>query len=92
MKYVYSMGVLGVNQWQMDHTIMVQQEERGYSASIEALHIFTQGDTMDELISNVREAIELHYEEEKDYYTMIMDQNFSLSFGNFHARDIQAVA
>lgn len=47
--------------------ITITPEEKGFSASIASLHIHTQWDTFDELLYNVREALELYYEEEKQY-------------------------
>lgn len=47
--------------------IVVVSEDFWFSASIPELHIHTQWDTFDELLHNVREALELYYEEEKQY-------------------------
>lgn len=45
------------------NVIVYEEEEGGYSAEVPALPgCFTEGDTWDELIANVKEAIELYLE------------------------------
>lgn len=45
--------------------LFVVQEaiEGGYTAKAPAYGIYTQGETMDELLANIREAIHCHFEE-----------------------------
>lgn len=44
----------------MDIKVIVRKEENGYWAEVPALKgCFSQGDTIDELMENVKEAIEL---------------------------------
>jgi predicted RNase H-like HicB family nuclease len=45
----------------------IQKEEIGYSASIENLWIFTQGDTLDELYKNLKEARDLYYADDNNF-------------------------
>ncbi|MFA5748377.1 MAG: type II toxin-antitoxin system HicB family antitoxin [Candidatus Absconditabacterales bacterium] len=47
--------------------IAIKAEKKGFSAHIPELHISTQGENLDELVKNMQEAIELYYEEEKNY-------------------------
>ena len=42
---------------------LIPEEEGGYSVYCPELDIYTQGDTEDECLSNLREAAELHLEE-----------------------------
>lgn len=47
--------------------IAIKAETTWFSAYIPELHISTEGENLDELIKNMQEALELYYEEEKDY-------------------------
>jgi len=47
--------------------IAIKAEKKWFSAHIPELHISTEGENFDELIKNMQEALELYYEEEKDY-------------------------
>lgn len=47
--------------------IAIKAEKKWFSAHIPELHISTQGENLDELVKNMQEAIELYYEEEKNY-------------------------
>ncbi len=47
--------------------IEITKEQHWFSADIANLSLSTQGETFDELINNVYEAIELYYEDEKSY-------------------------
>lgn len=42
---------------------LIKEEEGGYTVYCPELDIYTQGDDVDEAISNLREAAELHIEE-----------------------------
>ena len=55
--------------------IVIIPEDVGFSASISSLHIHTQWDTFDELLYNIREAIDVYYEEEKEYSINQLDTN-----------------
>jgi antitoxin HicB len=47
----------------MRHIIMTPEEEGGYSVSVPSLPgCFSQGETIEEAIMNIREAIELYIE------------------------------
>ena len=45
---------------------VIKEDEGGYSASALDYGIVTQGETFEELVKNIREATELHFEAEKD--------------------------
>lgn len=47
--------------------IAVKAEKKWFSAHVPELHISTEWETFDELIKNIQEAIEMYYEEEKQY-------------------------
>lgn len=49
---------------------VTKEDEGGYSAAALDYGIFTQGDTFEELLKNVREATELYFEDEKDSATV----------------------
>ncbi len=71
--------------------ILITPEDIGYSAAIPTLHIYTQGDTFDELLHNLYEALELYYEEEKEYVLNNLQQStfyFSLPT-TYHANSVQ---
>ena len=43
-----------------------RREPVGFSAKAVGLPIFTQGDTFEELEQNIKEVLELHFEDEAD--------------------------
>lgn len=45
---------------------IIKEDEGGYSASAFDYGIFTQGETFEELLKNIREATELHFETSED--------------------------
>ena len=45
--------------------IQVTKEKTGYSASIAELSVYTEGETFEELVSNLEEAVSLRFEGEK---------------------------
>lgn len=45
---------------------ITKEEEGGYSASSFDYGIFTQGETFEELLQNIKEATELYYENHED--------------------------
>lgn len=47
--------------------IAITTEKKWFSAHIPQLHISSEGETFDELLKNIQEALEMYYEEEKDY-------------------------
>ncbi|MBV6439852.1 MAG: type II toxin-antitoxin system HicB family antitoxin [Haliscomenobacteraceae bacterium CHB4] len=44
--------------------VVQEAPEGGYTAKAPGYGIFTQGETMNELLANIREAIQCHFEEE----------------------------
>lgn len=40
-------------------------EEGGYTASAVGYSIYTQGETLDEVVDNIKEAVECHFSEDK---------------------------
>jgi predicted RNase H-like HicB family nuclease len=51
----------------LQHTIkavITEGEESGYVGSCFGLPVVTQGETLDEVVKNLKEAIELHFEGE----------------------------
>lgn len=47
--------------------IVINPEKKGYSAHIPDLQLSTEWENFDELIQNIKEAIELYYDEEKEF-------------------------
>lgn len=47
--------------------IAITTEKKWFSAHIPQLQISTEGETFDELLKNIQEALEIYYQEEKDY-------------------------
>lgn len=46
----------------MDTVIFkVQKEEEGFSAHAVSLPIFTQGDTLEELVANIKDSLACHF-------------------------------
>jgi len=45
-------------------SFLAAKEEEGYSAKAIGFPIFTQGDTFEELQNHIKEALELHFEDE----------------------------
>lgn len=45
--------------------VVQEAPEGGYTAKAPGYGIFTQGETMNELLANIREAIQCHFEEGK---------------------------
>lgn len=43
-------------------TVVVKEEDKGYSVICPELNVASQGDTFEECISNIKEAIELYVE------------------------------
>lgn len=52
----------------MNELIFIVEEDLdgGYSASALGLSIFTQGDTVDELKTNIKDALRCHFESESE--------------------------
>ena len=74
--------------------IAITAEKKWFSAHIPELHVSTEGETFDELIKNIQEALELYYEEEKDYNKNIL-KNWKMYFNMEtlkHAVDHKIVA
>jgi predicted RNase H-like HicB family nuclease len=46
------------------HAKIVSDPESGYVASCDEIAVVTQGETLDEVIGNLREAVGLHFEGE----------------------------
>jgi predicted RNase H-like HicB family nuclease len=44
---------------------IITKDEEGYVASATNAFIVTQGDTFDELIFNIKDALSLHFEDDK---------------------------
>jgi predicted RNase H-like HicB family nuclease len=57
--------------------IKIIKESVWYSAFIEDLWIFTEGDTFEDLLSNLKEAIELYYEGKKQIKSKIVFNEFN---------------
>lgn len=74
--------------------IAISAEKKWFSAHIPELCISTQGKTFDELIKNIQEALELYYEEEKDYNTNLLKTGkIYFNMKNFkHAVDYKTTA
>ena len=54
-------------------------EEGGYTAQAVGYSIYTQGETLDETVENIKEAVECHFgEEEVKSHTMPIMVNFAL--------------
>jgi len=55
-------------------------EEGGYTARAVEYPIYTQGETLDETVANIKDAVECHFgdEEERDHAFPVM-VNFALS-------------
>lgn len=47
------------------YSAIVEKTNTGFSAYIDGLSVFTTGSTMKDLKSNMIEALELHFEEER---------------------------
>jgi len=45
-------------------TVVIQKDERWYVAKCLENNVASQGETIDEAITNLREALELYYEDE----------------------------
>ncbi len=45
--------------YNMNMKINIIREQKGYSAHIPEYHISTQGETMDELLANIQEALSM---------------------------------
>ena len=45
-------------------TVIQSGDEGGYSAACHVLHAFTQGDTLDDVVANLRETIAIALEDE----------------------------
>jgi predicted RNase H-like HicB family nuclease len=43
---------------------IIQAEDGGYSASAVGYSIYTQGETLDETIKNIKEAVSCHFDDE----------------------------
>lgn len=58
------------------NVVLHEEEDGGYSVSVPALPgCFTQGDTFEEAMRNVQEAIELYLEDEpKDEFELVAKQ------------------
>ncbi len=56
-----------------------KEEDGGYSAQAIGFSIYTQGETLDETVSNIQEAVECHFGEDeiKSHYVPIT-VNFAL--------------
>ncbi len=60
--------------------IAIKSEKKWFSTHIPELHISTEGETLDEVIKNMQEAIELHYDEEKSYNKILLSRNNHSAF------------
>ena len=47
-------------------TVLIQREENWYVASCPENHVASQGTSIDEALRNLREALELYYEDEPE--------------------------
>jgi predicted RNase H-like HicB family nuclease len=56
--------------------LIEKAEERGYTAKALIFPIFTQGETLDETVKNIREAVECHFDNEKESIPVLV--NFEL--------------
>jgi predicted RNase H-like HicB family nuclease len=63
-------------------TVMVQKEENWYVAKCIKNNVASQGKTIEKLLNNLREALELYYEDEKpditNYQTFINTMEVAL--------------
>jgi predicted RNase H-like HicB family nuclease len=57
-------------------TVVVKQEQRGYSVVCPELNVASQGETFEESISNIKEALELYIESAEELGIMddVLDQ------------------
>ena len=56
--------------------IIEKAEEGGYTAKALLFPIFTQGETLDEVAKNIQEAVQCHFDEEKNSLPVLV--NFEL--------------
>lgn len=75
-EYVYFLCLYN-NSLSMEIAITV--EKKWFSAHVPQLHISSEGETFDELIKNIQEALEIYYEEEKDYNKNLL-KNWKMYF------------
>ena len=56
--------------------VMVKQEDKGYSVICPELNVASQGETFEEAIANIKEAVELYIEsaEELDILDEVLEQ------------------
>ena len=47
-------------------TVIIQREDHWYVASCLENHVASQGTTVDEAVKNLKEALTLYYEDERD--------------------------
>lgn len=59
--------------------IAIMAEKTWFSAHIPQLHISSEGEKFDELLKNIQEALEIYYEEEKDYNKNLL-KNWKIYF------------
>ena len=57
-------------------TVIIKQEDKGYSVTCPDLNVASQGETFEESISNIKEAIELYLEsaEELDFIDEVLER------------------
>lgn len=66
---------------QIIHFFIENAEEGGYIARAVNYPIFTQGETLDELVQNIKEATELHFEEiEQNALPITVNFSFSTDY------------
>lgn len=56
--------------------VIIKQEEKGYSVICPELNVASQGETFEEAISNIKEAVELYIETAEELGTLddVLDQ------------------
>ncbi|MEY4602568.1 MAG: hypothetical protein RL292_509 [Candidatus Parcubacteria bacterium] len=65
-----------MNKPQIVQFIIEKAEEGGYVARALLFPIFTQGETLDEIAQNIREAVDCHFEDKKTQPPVLI--NFEL--------------
>ena len=73
-------------------TVMVQKEENCYVAKSLEDNIVSQGKTIEESLANLKEALELYYEEEKPEEVYDFVEYLKINKANNNVRDITLVS
>jgi predicted RNase H-like HicB family nuclease len=60
-------------------TIIIKQEEQWFVATCLENNIASQGKTIDEAVANLKEAITLYYEDEKENLSLIQNDQVYLT-------------